>query len=483
MGMSQYDCLVVGSGISGMTMSLLLARAGRRVLLIEKRRAIGGSMRRFSRDGIPFDTGFHFTTGFDGVMTEMLQALDIADVVQAKPFGVHTYLADRKKMIHMPHGRENLSRHLCGLYPGEARQIRQYFRDEERIFQDTPWLHLEGADVFSRGMLSDDDFILLDDYLDRSGVSDEVRCILNSFSMCYGTPPSQVSLASHCRIGYGLHDSISTVRGGGGAFVAGFQREFARWGVEVRANTEIVELLGLEGRKCHQARLSDGTTVVFEDCVMSIHPADILRILPAEAVSAELRRRVAVLEESIGFFSLFARLRPEVDGVKPGLTSFFTGTDFNRIMSPDHPDLALAIIVGEEESAGKHWQTVTAFEVSFPEEVREWEGTTSGCRGESYRRYKAERQGDIERRILEVYPEFEGHLEVLDTASLLTFRDYLSPYGSAYGVRQKLGQSNVFGRLSIRNFYAVGQSAVLPGALGAMLSAFAIGRRLSGPGI
>lgn len=32
----QYDDLVVGSGVSGMTVSLLLAGTGRRVLLLEK---------------------------------------------------------------------------------------------------------------------------------------------------------------------------------------------------------------------------------------------------------------------------------------------------------------------------------------------------------------------------------------------------------------------------------------------------------------
>ena len=51
----KYDDLVVGSGISGMTMALLLAKAGRKVLLIEKQAAIGGCMRRFKCKGVPFE--------------------------------------------------------------------------------------------------------------------------------------------------------------------------------------------------------------------------------------------------------------------------------------------------------------------------------------------------------------------------------------------------------------------------------------------
>jgi all-trans-retinol 13,14-reductase len=70
---------------------------------------------------------------------------------------------------------------------------------------------------------------------------------------------------------------------------------------------------------------------------------------------------------------------------------------------------------------------------------------------------------------------------VLATASALTHRDYLhSPDGSAYGIRQKSGQFNLFGRLPVRNFLAAGQSAVLPGVLGTMMTSFTICRSLVG---
>jgi phytoene dehydrogenase-like protein len=67
----------------------------------------------------------------------------------------------------------------------------------------------------------------------------------------------------------------------------------------------------------------------------------------------------------------------------------------------------------------------------------------------------------------------------LDAASVLTFRDYLfSPEGSAYGIKQKMGQFNLFGKLPLVNLYVAGQSAVLPGIVGAMLSSFIVARSL-----
>ena len=68
-------------------------------------------------------------------------------------------------------------------------------------------------------------------------------------------------------------------------------------------------------------------------------------------------------------------------------------------------------------------------------------------------------------------------MKVIDSASMLTFRDYLHSYdGTAYGVKQKIGQYNLFGKLPYHNIYVAGQSAFLPGLLGAMMSAFIVAR-------
>ena len=70
---------------------------------------------------------------------------------------------------------------------------------------------------------------------------------------------------------------------------------------------------------------------------------------------------------------------------------------------------------------------------------------------------------------------------MIEAASMLSYRDFLnSPDGTAYGIKQKVGQINLFGRLPLRNLYASGQSAVLPGVVGAMMSSFIILRAILG---
>ena len=130
---------------------------------------------------------------------------------------------------------------------------------------------------------------------------------------------------------------------------------------------------------------------------------------------------------------------------------------------------------------GKSYQIVNAFEPSFPEHVVAWKDSRMGMRPSGYRDYKKQRVDSITERINGFYTEYKDSFKVMDAASILTFRDYLhSPYGSAYGIKQKIGQYNLFGKLPLRNIYVAGQSSLLPGLVGAMMSSFIVGRSIIG---
>jgi phytoene dehydrogenase-like protein len=134
-----------------------------------------------------------------------------------------------------------------------------------------------------------------------------------------------------------------------------------------------------------------------------------------------------------------------------------------------------------EESKGKRVRTFTVLEAVDPREMVEWANSSIGKRPVDYEEYKDRKTKRIIERIYSLLPQLEGHFQLLESATPLTFRDYLhSPDGSAYGVKQKIGQFNLLGRLPLRNLYAAGQSSVLPGVMGAMVSSFMVCRTLLG---
>ncbi len=55
--MSDYDVVVIGAGLGGLSAGGLLARQGRKVLVLEQAERIGGCCSTFERDGYHFDVG------------------------------------------------------------------------------------------------------------------------------------------------------------------------------------------------------------------------------------------------------------------------------------------------------------------------------------------------------------------------------------------------------------------------------------------
>jgi all-trans-retinol 13,14-reductase len=484
--MTQCDDLVVGSGVSGMTAALLLAMNGHRVVLIEKAPAIGGSLARYRRQGIPFDTGFHFTGGFSGnrLLHEMLTVLGMRERIQPVFFtesrANEFLLEPLGRRYSFPSGIDRLRRSLKGEFPGEGTAIDRFFDRVVNVCAHTATMELSGV-AMSPAML-DEDLVTLQEVLDDLTGNAALKAVLAGFCMCYGTPPNEISFANHSRMCLGIYESVARVEGGGDAFVQAFRERFAQYPVDVRCGAWITGAADVHDRQVGRFILSSGEEIAFRNCIFTIHPKSILDCLPRELLSRAFLDRVESFEESSGFFSVFGVC--EDGAAEPDfgsrIESAFPDLDVNRLLDPSNSgDSALVVIRGMEEVNGKRVPVISAFEPSFPAQVAPWAGSRPGRRPAGYREYKRAKTERIVERLYGMAPRYRGRFRVIDSASMLTFRDYLhSPYGSAYGVKQKLGQFNLVGRLPVRNCHAAGQSAVLPGLVGAMVSSFIVTRAI-----
>jgi phytoene dehydrogenase-like protein len=60
--MKKYDVIVVGAGVSGLLAALTLSKHGKKVLVLEKERYLGGNCNSYMVDGYQVDTGAHAIT-------------------------------------------------------------------------------------------------------------------------------------------------------------------------------------------------------------------------------------------------------------------------------------------------------------------------------------------------------------------------------------------------------------------------------------
>ena len=59
----EWDAIVIGSGIGGLTAAAAMARCNKRVLVLEQHYVLGGMTQTFERQGFRFATGLHYIGG------------------------------------------------------------------------------------------------------------------------------------------------------------------------------------------------------------------------------------------------------------------------------------------------------------------------------------------------------------------------------------------------------------------------------------
>lgn len=133
-----YDAIVVGGGISGLTASAYLARAGLNTVLLEKNKKCGGLVNSFVRDGFLFDGGIRALENA-GIIIPMLKNLEINLEVVSNPVSIGI----EENIIHVT-SKESLEDYeglLKKIYPESKREIENVISVIHMIMNDMEILY------------------------------------------------------------------------------------------------------------------------------------------------------------------------------------------------------------------------------------------------------------------------------------------------------------------------------------------------------
>ena len=127
-----YDYVIIGGGVSGMTSALILAKQGFSVALVEKSRQLAPTIRGFTKKGLFFDTGFHYTGGLGtGEPVDLFfRYLGLSDALEKVPFREDAFDSFRclepPFNFHFPCGYDRIRERFYEVFPDEHEAIDTY---------------------------------------------------------------------------------------------------------------------------------------------------------------------------------------------------------------------------------------------------------------------------------------------------------------------------------------------------------------------
>lgn len=483
--MSRHDVIIIGSGLGGLLCAGILARAGLDVLVLEQGAQPGGCMQTYRRQGLDFDTGFHYVGGLDEgtPMHAVFRHLGLMRLPWQRMDRLFDRVTIGGQTFAFAQGYDDFVQTLAADFPHERAALQQYARllkqasAHEADLLDpagaadpsfTERLMETNARQYLQSLFRDP---LLIDVLSGTALKMELRReSLPLFTFVHGH-------SSYLESSWRLKGGASQLAG---TLVRGIRAQ----GGEVLCKAQVAGLSGHDG-KVSLARCADGTCHEAEFFISSLHPAATCALAgQSQPMRPAYRRRMAALENTCGMFTASLVLKPQTVEYFNHNHYVYARPDVWALPQKDGHVGGVLASCRVPEDGSPHVRQIDLLTPMTWEQCLPWQDTRAGHRGDSYLALKARLADECIALAEQAVPGLRDSVEHLYTSTPLTYRDYTgTPQGSAYGTRKDCG--NPLGtllpvRTPIPNLLLTGQSLMLHGVHGVTMTALSTCAELIG---
>lgn len=471
-----YDFVVIGAGVSGITSAITLAQNGYRVALLEKAAHTAPLLRGFSRHGVHFDTGFHYTGGLGAgePLDIFFRYLGLSERISSFSFdddGFDIFNCENPGFeFRMPTGYDRLQERLGEAFPDERAAIGNYLAQVRAICTTLPYLNLN-VEIDQNASLQKIFGPTVREKLDSLTENVLLKSLLSTHCLLYGVSCDEVSFAQHAAIVGNYYESVRGIRGGGLSLARACDARLAELGVDIFCSHEVTGITVSAGGTLSGVQLAGGGSLACNAAIATVHPRMLLDLAPEGAFRPAYRKRLAALEETVSAFMCFAVSHHPIPALA-GANRFLLPDagclhELGKRRVGDAPlYLSAAYRDGETDPHG-----FIGICPSIYTETASWESSRFGKRPEEYRQYKTQALARMQAQIERAYPDLAGNIQFIEGSTPLTIRNYCNtPLGGLYGVKHMVGQYNPHPVTRIPGLFLAGQAVVSPGVMGAVLS-------------
>jgi len=510
-----WDAIVIGSGIGGLTAAALLSvHGGKRVLVLERHYVAGGFTHSFHRPGYEWDVGLHYIGQVQDPRSPVRKAFDhiTNSAVQwtAMPDVYDRAIIDGRK-FDMAAGMERLREGLKQNFPSESRAIDNYISAVRAANRFAGLYYAEKVVPAPVAALAGS--LLRAPYLHwaRRTTLEVLRTLTTNRELIgvltaqwgdYGLPPAQSSFAIHATIVEHYFAGASYPIGGASTIAATIIPQIERGGGAVVTSAEVAEIL-LREDTATGVRMADGREFRASAVISDAGAANTFsRLLPGNIPAVEnLRTSLRALPASTAHLSLYVGLNTTAEALGLNGTNLwiYPGYDHDENVSrfaanPDSPFPCVYIsfpAAKDPDFIRRHpgKSTIEVITMLPYDAFARWSDKRWKNRGSDYDQLKQQFVQRLLRELERQVPSVEGHVDHAELSTPVTTRHFMNyEKGEIYGIAAtpaRYALRTLGARTPLRNLYLAGQDVASLGVVGAMYggaisASAALGKNLMG---
>lgn len=480
--MCRKKVVIIGGGVGGLFAGAFLSKEGYDVTVVEKNSTIGGGLQSFQRFGETFDTGMHVIGGMhsEGNLYKMCKYLGILDKINLKQTddtcSDEVFVASDNKKYKIAKGKDGFINSLSEYFPHQRKELEQYVEAMIALTEEVDLFYLRKPTI-SLFYHSADFMLPVDEFIAKYITDEKLRVVLAFHNLLYAGEAGVTPAFIHAIISIlYLNDPMRFIDGTSHFAEALGEVIKINGGTIIRG--EKITKIHVEGKRVVSCETSTGKSIEGDCYISAIHPSAFLELVEDKGVfTKSYRNRLEHTPNSYSAMVLNIKLKPNtIEYINYTGHYFSNNKDAWKNLSDieQWPNICL-YMTPPVKNQSKYASTLNLIAPMNWEEVKQWEDTTCGRRGEDYIEWKKLRAKIVLQRMTAVFPNLLESIEGIDIATPLTIRDFYGvKHGALYGYKKDCNNmihSKVSIKTKLTNLFLTGQNHNLHGLCGVSLTA------------